>query len=215
MFESNVIAICFFVVSTRLMTWPSGWGTAIVPLGDTTAVGSNATVVGTGDVVPSGTVVAGGGVAAGGGVVASGTVVAGTVALVDATTNDVVDVVDVSAGADVIAGWTGCGELEAHAPSNSPVARTAQRRAVEDQSAVVAPVGDRSQLVLGGTRGASAAGVPKAAASVLAIELVDNEDAALFHPLDHELSDAISAVDLVRLGRVGVDQRHLEFAPIA
>jgi hypothetical protein len=140
------------------------------------AVGSNATVVGTDRVAVANVVVVGGSVAAGVVLVAAANVVvvgAANVVVVGAAVVVVVGAAVVGGSvapveattAEVITGTTRCDELELHAPSINAAARTAMPRAVDDQAAVVAPVGDRSRLVPCGTRDASAAGVPKAATS--------------------------------------------------
>jgi hypothetical protein len=175
------------------------------------AVGSNATVVAVGNVVVGADVVVGAVV----GDVVAGTVVVGKVvvggAAVGATTSDVVDK---GVGTVVRAGRARGGELEVHAASINPAASTAKQRAVDDQAAVVARVGDRSRLVPCRTRGALAAGVPKAAPSAFAFQFGHEHDAALLHPLDDELGDAVSSVNPIRLSGVGVDEWNLEFTPI-
>lgn len=37
----------------------------------------------------------------------------------------------------------------------------------------------------------------------------------MLHPLNHQLSDSITSVNLILLARVGVDQQHLDFASVA
>ncbi len=64
--------------------------------------------------------------------------------------------------------------------------------------------------------GGSAPRRPEAALAALRVrQLVDLDEAARLDPLDHQLGDPLTAHDLERHGRVGVDQQHLEFAPVA
>src|SRR4051812_9666591 len=65
-------------------------------------------------------------------------------------------------------------------------------------------------------RSGSAAGVAEPALAPLGDgQLVDLDQAGVLDGLEHELRDALAPHDLEVLGRVGVDQQHLELAPIA
>ena len=109
MFESKVSAICFFVVSTRLITWPTGCGTAGKPVGETKAVGSNVTVTGVG----------------GGVVVGAGAGVVGDVGVGDAGVGGV-GVVD----GGVVGGVGGVGADEAAVTADAVVGMVSTRAAV-------------------------------------------------------------------------------------
>ena len=188
MFESKVIAICFFVVSTRLITWPTGCGTAAKPVGETKAVGSNATVTGVG--VGAGVGVGVG--AGGGGVVGAG----GVVGVVGGR------VVDGGAGAD-----------EAAVTADAVVGMVSTRAAVLAEHASNVALVNMAMPARMWRR--LAAGVPKASASILSIELIDHDDATLLHPLDDELRNPITPAHLIGLDRIGVDKWHTQLSPVS
>ena len=58
------------------------------------------------------------------------------------------------------------------------------------------------------------AGVAEAAAAIVAVERIHLEPLDLFHSLQHELGDAVAAMYVEGLVRVGVQQHHLDLAPI-
>ena len=198
MFESNVIAICFFVVSTRLITWPTGCGTAAKPVGETKAVGSNATVTGVG--VGGGGVVGAGGVGVGVGVGEGG---GG-------------GVVGAGGGGGVVGGRVvdgGAGADEAAVTADAVVGMVSTRAAVLAEHASNVALVNMAMPARMWRR--LAAGVPKASASILSIELIDHDDATLLHPLDDELRNPITPAHLIGLDRIGVDKRHTQLSPVS
>jgi hypothetical protein len=56
--------------------------------------------------------------------------------------------------------------------------------------------------------------VAEAAAAVVAVERLDHLPLHVLHPLQHQLGDAVAAVDVERLGGVGVEQDHLDLAAV-
>ena len=54
----------------------------------------------------------------------------------------------------------------------------------------------------------------EAAAAVVAVEFVDLPPLDLLNPLDDQLGDPVASIELEWLGRVGVDQHHLDLASV-
>ena len=60
------------------------------------------------------------------------------------------------------------------------------------------------------------AGRAEAALATVGVrQLIDFDEPQRFVALDDELGDALAAANLEGLGRVGVDEQHLQLAPIA